>query len=166
MSSDLPSDIPNFLKPGSETCIGSFTFSEQLILDFARQFDPQRFHIDREQATASVLGGLCASGWQTVSIWMKLQRQSVAELTEDLKLNNLAWPEFGPSPGMKNLKWIKPVYVNQTIAYINHIEELRRSRSRQGWWLMTNHARAENQAGERVMQFESAVFLKIHGLTH
>ncbi len=164
MSNPLPDSIPDFLLPQSETCIGAFTFTEAVVLDFATQFDPQRFHTDRQKAEESMLGGLCASGWQTVSVWMKLQRQSIAEKTAELKSRNMPWAEFGPSPGMRHLKWLRPVYVDQTITYTNHIQSLRKSRSQPGWWLMTNHARAENQENERVMQFESTVFLKIHGL--
>ena len=164
MSVRLQESIPHFLLPDAESPIGSYTFSEEKILDFAVQFDPQRFHVDAEAAKSSLLGGLCASGWHTIAVWMKLQRAWVAKETSVLKRNNLPWPEFGPSPGMKNVKWLKPVYVDQTIAYTNHIKGLRKSKSRNNWWIMANQARAENEDKERVMQFESTVFLQIHNL--
>lgn len=155
-------DFPAFLLPDAETVIGDFTFTEEIILKFATQYDPQRFHLDYEQAKQSIFGGLCASGWQTVSVWMRLQRRSIAEHTQALKEQNQPWPEFGPSPGMKNLRWMKPVYVDQTITYVNHIQSLRQSNSKPEWWIMANQARGENDAGERVMQFESSVFIKLH----
>ena len=155
-------DIPDFLRAGARTNIGSHRFVDAEIIRFAKRFDPQEFHVDPEKAHDSLFGGLCASGWHTVSVWMKLQRRSVAENTARLKAEGKSWPEFGPSPGMKRLKWLRPVYAGETITYFNEISGIRESRSRPGWWLMTNEAVAENQDGKPVMTFESTVFLKIH----
>ncbi|TVR05709.1 MAG: dehydratase, partial [Salinarimonadaceae bacterium] len=56
---------------GSTTDLGSYAFTEQNIVDFARRYDPQPFHLDREAAARTHFGGLCASGWHTAAAWMK-----------------------------------------------------------------------------------------------
>lgn len=155
-------DIPDFLRTGAVTCIGSHTFEAEEIIRFAKKYDPQPFHVDPELAKASLFGGLCASGWHTVSVWMKLQRRSVAQNTERLRNMGASYPEFGPSPGMKRLRWLRPVFAGESITYSNRILEIRPSGSKPGWWLMTNEAWAENPDHIEVMRFESAVFLRIH----
>ena len=155
-------EIPDFIRKGSEYEIGSYTFTAEKIIEFATAFDPQHFHMDHEAAGKSMFGGLCASGWHTTSVWMKLQRKATATHVTRLKKEGKAWPDFGPSPGMENLKWLKPVYANDTITYTNKIMGIRRSDSKPDWWIMSNFSRGENQHGDRVMQFDSSVFLKIH----
>lgn len=153
--------FPEHIRPGSTFEIGSFQFLPEDIIRFAKAWDPQIFHTDAEKAEKSLLGGLCASGWHTASIWMRLQRDSVAERNAELIENGLPYPEFGPSPGMKNLKWLRPVYAGDTITYRNVIVDLRNSGSKPGWHIMSNHVEATNQNGELAMSFDSAVFLRI-----
>ena len=81
-----------------------YTFSAQAIVDFASQFDPQYFHLDAELAKQSLFGGLCASGWHTASVTMRLMCEGW----------NLDTASLG-SPGLEGLKWLKPVLVGDTI---------------------------------------------------
>jgi acyl dehydratase len=64
-------------EPGQVYELGSTVVTEKEIVDFARQFDPQPFHLDPEAAKASVFGGLIASGWHTGAIWMRLYVDSL-----------------------------------------------------------------------------------------
>lgn len=155
--------LPEFIRPGSSFEIGDYTFSANEIIRFAKAWDPQEFHTDEEKAKSSLLGGLCASGWHTVSIWMKLQRKAIAEKTKILQEAKMPVPEFGPSPGMKHIKWIKPVHADDTITYTNSIHSLRESKSRSGWSIMQSSVEAKNQHSATVMTFESAVFIKPRG---
>ncbi|MEM7068128.1 MAG: MaoC family dehydratase [Pseudomonadota bacterium] len=155
--------VPEFLVPGCKTGIGEHTFEAEEVIEFAKQFDPQTFHVDPEAAKSSLFGGLCASGWHTASIWMKLQRHSVQRLTEQLKEKGKTYPEFGPSPGMDNLKWHAPVFAGDTISYFNTPKEFRRSNSKPQWWVLQNFSEGVNQNGIRVISFESVVFVKLLG---
>ena len=83
-----------FFRIGETVELGSHTFTPDAIKAFARKYDPQPFHVDEEAAKKSVLGGLCASGWHTASVWMK---RNVA-----IGMDSGPWngpgprPEFGP----------------------------------------------------------------------
>lgn len=138
--------------------LGSFTFTADDIVRFARQFDPQSFHLDPEAAKHSLFGGLCASGWHTAAVWMKL----LAARRDRIRVAALARGErparLGPSPGFTNLKWLKPVYAGDTISYRTTLTGKRVSASRPGWGIASHHNDGVNQHGETVISFEGAVF--------
>ena len=91
------------LKAGQRFATGSVTVSEAEIIAFARQFDPQYYHIDPEAAKKSAFGGLIASGFHTLSLSFRL--------FFDLNL----WPEAViASPGMDQVKWLKPMRPGDT----------------------------------------------------
>lgn len=81
---------------GEELTIGSYTFTAAEIIHFASKFDPQPFHLDAEAAKNSVLGGLCASGWHTTAVFMKLNVASIVEATKDAMKRGEVPPTFGP----------------------------------------------------------------------
>jgi acyl dehydratase len=137
--------------PRQTTDLGAHTFTADDIVDFARTFDPQPFHVDPVAAKTSPFGGLCASGWHTAAVWMRLM----------IGHRNRAGggaPKLGPSPGFKNLTWAKPVYAGDTIRYSSTITGTRPSASRPGWDLAFHRNSGVNQAGEEVFAFEGAVF--------
>jgi acyl dehydratase len=138
--------------------LGSYTFMADDIIQFAKRFDPQRFHVDPEAAKDSLFGSLCASGWHTASIWMKL----MVAYREHSRAEALARGErparLGSSPGFTNLKWLKPVYAGDTITYRSTITDKRVSASRPGWGLAFHHNTGTNQHGEEVFSFDGAVF--------
>ncbi|MBP8272212.1 MAG: MaoC family dehydratase, partial [Sphaerotilus sp.] len=84
---------------GLQRDLGTITPTAEDIVAFASQFDPQPFHIDAEAAKASVFGGLCASGWHTCAMAMRL-----------MVTNFLLESSSQGSPGLENIKWLKPVF--------------------------------------------------------
>lgn len=140
---------------GERTELGQFSFTPDDIIAFARAFDPQRFHLDEAAAKASLFGGLCASGWHTGAVWMRLM---VAHRRRVQGLMGEAMPKLGSSPGFKNLKWLKPVFAGDTIAYVSTTTDKRASSSRPGWGLVFHHNTGINQRGETVFSFDGCVF--------
>jgi len=102
------------LVPGEAVGIGSYTVGESEIITFAKQFDPQPFHVDPEAAKSSIFGGLIASGWHTCGIAMRLMCD--AYLNETASLG---------SPGLEEIRWLKPVRPGDTLRGTRTIEESR-----------------------------------------
>lgn len=146
---------------GIEQTLGSYTFSAEDIIRFATLHDPQPFHIDPEAAKKSNFGALCASGWHTTAVWMKLNVQSMGEALRQAKARGEPMPVFGPSPGFENLKWLRPVYAGDTITYKRTIRAIRPLASRPGWSMLNMHSSAFNQDGVKVMEFDSAALVKV-----
>lgn len=154
------SALDDYFGIGETIVLGSHTFEAEAIKEFARKFDPQRFHVDEKEAEASLFGRLCASGWHTVSTWMKynlLHREDVAG--RPWKGDGPA-PQFGPSPGFQNLKWLKPVYAGETVIFTRRPLAHRPLASRPGWRVLTIMCEAFDSTGHKVLEFESAVLVK------
>ena len=157
----IPStEMPDFMVPGWSAQLGEHTFSAEEIIDFAKAYDPQPFHVDAEAAKSSLFGGLCASGWHTASVWMRKQRDYTLNYLAERRQTGLPVAEFGPSPGFENLKWLRPVYAGDTITYFNETTACRQSKSRPGWYLLSAASKGVNQHGQTVLTFDSTVFLK------
>jgi acyl dehydratase len=148
------------LKVGARTVLGRHTFSAEEIKAFAQKFDPQPFHLDEAAAARSLFGGLIASGWHSVAIWMRLNidHQQRADAARRARGEPVA--ELGLSPGFRELKWLKPVRVGDTITYASEVVATRASASRPGWGLITIRNTGTNQTGELVLTFESTAFLQ------
>jgi acyl dehydratase len=138
--------------------IGSYTFTPEGIKRFASAYDPQPFHLDEEAAKASHFGGLCASGWQTAAVWMKLIIAYHARGGREALKTGQPVARLGPSPGFKDLKWLKPVYAGDTLTYTCRLIDKRESDSRPDWGLVTHHNVATNQHGVPVFEFTATVF--------
>ena len=123
--------------------MGSHTFTEAEIIDFARQFDPQPFHIDAAAAKNSFFGGLIASGWHTCAIAMRLMVDKYVARSASLG-----------SPGLDNIRWVAPVRVGDTISYRRTTTAARPSESKPGIGLVHSRWEATNQCGETVMTME------------
>ena len=89
------------IKPGLVLQTGNYTFDAEKIKRFAAKFDPQPFHLDEEAAKKSVFGELCASGWHTISVWMRLNVDHGRRMLETESGYHGPPPEFGMSPGAK-----------------------------------------------------------------
>ncbi|WP_018236600.1 MaoC family dehydratase [Ensifer sp. BR816] len=142
---------------GRKTTIGSLTFGAEDIIRFARDFDPQPFHLDEEKARDSLFGGLCASGWHTCAGWMKCFIRFWTGEVRRLAAEGLHAPRLGPATGFRALKWLKPVYAGDTVAYAVTLLESRAIASRPGWRINAILCEGENQHGEPVIRFESKV---------
>jgi acyl dehydratase len=130
-------------KVGDEAELGRHTFTEEEIVRFARQFDPQPFHLDAEQARAGPFGGLIASGWHTCAVGMRLLCDALMHRSVSLG-----------SPGVDEIRWLKPVRAGDTIAYRRIVVESRASSTRKGVGLVKQRWEAVNQHGELVLTME------------
>ena len=149
------------IKEGLLLNLGSHTFDAESIKRFAGKFDPQPFHLDEVAAKNSLLGGLCASGWHSLSIWMRLNIQTGRKLLETNSGYEGPKPEFGMSPGIKNVKWFRPVYAGDTITYQTTVTGKRKLRSKPEWGYISKHTEGFNQNGDKVLQFDGGVMLKL-----
>lgn len=145
---------------GETFALGAYTFRADDIKAFARRFDPQRFHVDEAEAKRSHFGALCASGWHTASVWMRLMVDYRKRADEAARARGEKIAAIGPAPGFRNLKWLKPVYADDTITYSAEVIEARPSNSRPGWGLLSLRGIGVNQSGETVLSFESTTFLE------
>ena len=134
--------------PGEVHEFGSIVVGEEEIIAFARRFDPQDFHIDPEAAKNSIYGGLIASGWHTASLMMRL--------FVDHYLSKVA--SLG-SPGVDELRWIKPVRPGDELSLRVTVLETRRSRSRPDRGIVRSFIEVINQHGEVVMSMKAVNFL-------
>ncbi len=143
---------------GNGETLGSHRFTAADIKRFAAKYDPQPFHLDDAKAKASVLGGLCASGWHTASVFMKLNVETRSRQVKAwIEAGNRS-PVMGPSPGVKNIRWPKPVYAGDTITYSQVVTGKRKSESRPGWGVVEFKTTGVNAAGETVFSVDGAVF--------
>jgi acyl dehydratase len=131
------------LTAGSVRDLGTVSPTAQEIRAFATQFDPQPFHIDEEAAKRSIFGKLCASGWHTCSMAMRLMVDNF--LSESSSLG---------SPGLESLKWLKPVYPGDTLSLKSTILESRPMASRPDVGLVRTSWDMFNQDGEKVLHME------------
>ncbi|MCT8996779.1 MaoC family dehydratase [Chelativorans intermedius] len=150
-----------FLRLGETVHLGTHTFSAEEIKRFAAQYDPQPFHLDEEAARQSLFGRLCASGWHTCAMWMRYNLRELERTAARPWEGEGPRPQFGPSPGFSNLKWLKPVYAGDTITFTRTALSHRPLASRPGWRLVSLQAGAVKDDGEAVLSFDNAVLLKV-----
>jgi acyl dehydratase len=153
--------LDEFFGIGLTIMLGSHKFEAEAIKAFARRYDPQPFHVDEEAAKKSVFGRLCASGWHTAATWMKYNIATRMEVEGQRWNGPGPMPVFGPSPGFKNLKWLKPVYAGETVTFKRTGVAHRPVASRPGWRLLSIRAEAFDSTGDKVLEFESAVLVQV-----
>jgi acyl dehydratase len=125
---------------GSVTELGTKKMTKEEIIDFAGKYDPQPFHVDEQAAKKSFFGGLIASGWHTCSAVMRMMVDSYVSPSTSLG-----------SPGVDEVRWLKPVYAGDTISARIIIEDKRPSRSKPDIGSIFNRYEVHNQKGELVM---------------
>jgi acyl dehydratase len=130
--------------------LGQTAVNRDMIVTFAREFDPFPFHLDEAAAKASLLGGLASSGWQTAALSLRM--------LVDGFLNTIA--SMG-GLGFSDLKWKKPVMVGDTISGSVVIAALRRSQSRPDRGIVTLDFDIRNQRGEPVMSMRLANLVEV-----
>jgi len=135
--------------PGAVHDLGSVVVDEQEVIAFARQFDPQPFHLDKERAEESVFGGLIASGWHTACMAMRL-----------IVDHYLSEASSEGSPGIDELRWLRPVRPGDQLTVRITILDARRSRSRPERGIVRSQIDTLNQDGEVVMHLTSSIFIR------
>ena len=135
--------------------LGTISPSREDIIAFASQFDPQPFHLDDAAGAASVFGGLCASGWHTCSMAMRLMVTNFLQQTSSLG-----------SPGLENIQWKKPVYPNDTLRLKTTVLETKPMGRRPDVGMTRNLWEMFNQHGDKVLQMEGwGMFRRRHPAT-
>lgn len=122
---------------------GSLEVTRQEVVEFARRYDPQPFHVDDEAARHSLFGGLAASGWMTASLTMRLMCESY--LLDSASLG---------SPGLESLKWLKPVRPGDRLHMRMTVLEARPMNSRPDVGLVRSRMETLNQHDELVLSME------------
>jgi len=135
--------------PGAVHDLGSVMVDEQEIIAFARQFDPQPFHLDKEWAEKSVFGGLIASGWHTACMAMRLiVDHYLSEVSSE------------GSPGIDELRWLRPVRPGDQLSVRATILDARLSRSRPERGIVRSQIETLNQDEKVVMHLTSTIFIR------
>jgi acyl dehydratase len=126
---------------GTTTEHGSIRVDEAELVDFGRRFDPQPFHIDPDAAEAGPYGGLIASGWHTCALMMRLLAREYLSPVSSLG-----------SPGVDELRWIRPVRPGDELALRTTVEEARLSRSKPDRGLLRTRVELLESGGEAVLR--------------
>ena len=139
--------------PGDVHEFGSIAVEEAEMIDFAARFDPQSFHTNPKEAEKSMFGGLIASGWYTTGLMMRL--------FADHYLSHVA--SLG-SPGVDELRWLKPVRSGDTLSIRVTVSERRRSRSKPDRGIVRSYIEVLNQDDEVVMTMRAMNLLSCRQL--
>jgi acyl dehydratase len=126
--------------PGQTIELGSCSVSREEMLEFARRYDPQPFHVDEEAAKQSIYGGLIASGWHTAAMFMRLLVDGIARNSASMG-----------SPGIDEIRWLKPVRPGDTLTARVVILDVVPSRSKPDRGHVRGSYEVFNQKGEKVM---------------
>jgi len=138
------------LEVGRETEFGSYDVTREEVLDFARKYDPQPFHLSDEAAARTHFGRLAASGWHTCAMTMAV----IARRVMDEEQAGLG------SPGVDELRWLKPVYPGDRLTVRGRILEKTPSRSKPEIGSFRTQTEVTNQDGVPVMRFTSIVLIR------
>lgn len=122
---------------------GAMPVTREAVIAFAEQFDPQPFHLDDAAAEASLFGRLSASGWHTCAMMMRMTVDEYLRGSSSLG-----------SPGIENLRWLKPVFPGDTLSVRLEVLESRPMTSKPGVGLMRSRWEVLNQQREVVLQME------------
>ncbi|MGF1605986.1 MAG: MaoC family dehydratase [Rhodothalassiaceae bacterium] len=136
------------IQPGDEETFGDYLVSREEIIDFAGKYDPQPFHLDEAAARQSIFGALCASGWQTCAIAMRLMVDKMSE-TKTASLG---------SPGVQEIRWLKPVFPGDRLTLTTKVLATKASQSRPTLGSVTSSWTLTNQDGVAVMTLTATAF--------
>lgn len=138
------------LEVGAETEFGTYEVTREEVLEFARKYDPQPFHLSDEEAAKTHFGRIAASGWHTAAMTMAV----IARHVVDHEQAGLG------SPGIDELRWKRPVYPGDTLRVRGQILEKTPSRSKPEIGSFRTQTTVTNQNGETVMTFISIVLIR------
>ena len=135
---------------GEETTFGHYDVTREEVLEFARKYDPQPFHLSDEAAAKTHFGRIAASGWHTTAMTMAVIVKAMAER-----------PQAGlGSPGIDELRWLKPVYPGDRLTMRGTILDKTPSRSKPDLGSFRTQTRVSNQDDVDVLRFTSIVLIK------
>ena len=134
---------------GQQSRFGAYEVTEKEVIEFAKNYDPQFFHLDHEAAKNSLFGGLCASGWHTGAMFMRM-------LVDSLEGDH---GSLG-SPGIDNMRWLKPVYPGYVLSVKSTVLETRLSDSKPGVGIIKMAYEVVNQDELPVMTLQSNAFFR------
>jgi acyl dehydratase len=138
------------IEVGKVTEFGCYEVTREEVLEFARKYDPQPFHLSDEEAAKTHFGRLAASGWHTCAMTMAvIARRVMADEQAGLG-----------SPGVDELRWLKPVYPGDTLTVKGRIVEKTPSRSKPEIGSFRTETEVTNQDGVPVMRFTSIVLMR------
>jgi acyl dehydratase len=129
--------------PGQEIDLGTRSVSEDEIIAFASQFDPQPFHVDPEAAAGSIYGGVIASGWHTCGMMMRMVVDGLMARSSSMG-----------SPGLDSVRWLRPVRPGDTLQVRYVTKDVKASNSRPDRGVVWSKWVATNQHGEEVCTIE------------
>jgi acyl dehydratase len=138
------------IEVGREAVYGSYEVTREEVLEFARKYDPQPFHLSDEAAARTHFGRLAASGWHTCAMTMAV----IARAVVDQEQAGLG------SPGVDELRWLKPVYPGDTLHVAGRILDKMPSRSKPDLGSFRTQTTVANQDGVPVMRFTSIVLIR------
>ncbi len=139
------------LEVGGKRSFGRYEVTREEVMDFARKYDPQIFHLDDEAAAQTHFGRLSASGWHTCAMTMRMLVDSMTEVQQ---------AGLG-SPGIDSLRWAKPVYPGDVLRVETEVIEKRRSQSKDWLGLFKSRAQTFNQNDEVVLDMISNGLIKV-----
>jgi acyl dehydratase len=138
------------LELGAESYFGSYEVTREEMLEFARKYDPQPFHLSDQEAAKTHFGRLSASGWHTAAMTMAVIARYVVKHAQ---------AGLG-SPGIDELRWKKPVYAGDTLHVRGKIVEITPSRSKPEMGSFRTETTVTNQDDQPVMTFTSIVLMR------
>ena len=146
---------------GQTETLGSYHFTREAIISYARKYDPQPFHLDEEAGRRSHFGSLCASGWHTCAAWMKCFVSFNDRHMTMRRARGETAAQLGPSPGFENLRWLKPVYAGETLHCRRTTLEARRSASRPDMGLVKFRWELFGAEGEKTTDIVATCLLAV-----
>ena len=126
--------------PGETIDLGSRVVERDEILEFARKYDPQPFHVDEEAAKASIYGGLIASGWHSIAVFMRMLVDAVVSNSASMG-----------SPGIDEIRFLKPVRPGDTLSAKMVVLDVVPSRSKADRGHVRSSYEVFNQRGDKIM---------------
>ena len=133
-------------REGEVLPLGPRHVTREEIVAFAAEFDPQPFHLDEEAAKGTLLGGLAASGWHTTALFMRMMCEGFLLLSSSMG-----------SPGIEELRWLRPVRPGDTLSGTATVVSARASSRRPEMGIVTFLFEISNQRGEPVMRIKNPI---------
>ena len=139
------------IEVGSRQSFGRYEVTRDEVVDYASKYDPQPFHLSDEAAAKTYFGRLSASGWHTCAMTMRMLVDNMSTVQQ---------AGLG-SPGIDNLRWIKPVYPGDVLRCETEVIEKRRSKSRIDMGLFKSRVQVFNQDGVVVLEMTSNGLIRV-----